>query len=116
MTKLPNADLAIIDETKTIDYLLSSNHPAGRSKAAFFRRLGFEEGSSQQLRDALLEHARKSPVISVIETAFGKKYIIEGPLMVSDARAANLCAVWFVETGSVAPRLVTAYPVLRGEQ
>lgn len=38
---LPNLELACVDERKIHDYLLSSEHPIGRFKAAFFRSLGY---------------------------------------------------------------------------
>jgi hypothetical protein len=34
------------------------------------------------LRDALLAHARTAGIVSTIETEFGMKYILEGPLVV----------------------------------
>ncbi|HKH48502.1 MAG TPA: adhesin, partial [Thermoanaerobaculia bacterium] len=39
--KLPGADRAIVDEAKVRDYLLSSEHPVGRFKAAFFANVGY---------------------------------------------------------------------------
>ena len=42
--QLPNAEQAVVDEVKIRTYLLSSEHPVGRFKAAFFRGLGFESG------------------------------------------------------------------------
>jgi len=41
--KLPNREQADIPQSKLIDYLLSENHAAGRSKAAFFRNFGFDQ-------------------------------------------------------------------------
>lgn len=37
---LPAADRALIQPEKLHDYLLSTEHPVGRFKAAFFARLG----------------------------------------------------------------------------
>ena len=39
--KLPNADQAVVDRRKIMDYLLSSRHPDGRGVAAFFSGFGF---------------------------------------------------------------------------
>ena len=39
--RLPNADQARIERAKTADYLLSTDHPHGRDKAAAFLRFGF---------------------------------------------------------------------------
>ena len=111
MTTLPDAPFAIIEERKVADYLLSSSHPAGRAKATFFRRHGFAAAAWTTLRDALLDHARSAPVVSAADTAFGKKYILEGSIAAPDGRAPRIRAVWFIEIGETAPRFVTAYPV-----
>src|SRR6185437_15417200 len=63
-----------------------------------------------RLRDALLDHARSAPVVSVTDTAFGEKYILEGPFPAADGRTPRLRAVWFIAVGQVVPRFVTAYP------
>lgn len=114
--RLPAADLAVVDDSKITGYLLSSSHPAGRFKAAFFQEFGFRMQSWPRLREALLNHARTSEIVVTVETEFGRKYIVEGPLAAPDGRAPRLRAVWFVAAGEVAPRLVTAYPLGEGEE
>ena len=116
MGRLPNAELAIVDESKITLYLLSNTHPAGRAKAAFFLRFGFNASSWETLREALLAHGRTGRVIWAGETEFGVKYIVDGLLNTPDGRAPHLRAVWFVAKGSTAPRLVTAYPTARGDE
>src|SRR5260370_31815097 len=96
---LPHAHLATIDRRKITDYLLASGHPAGRAKAAFFARFGFTAAAWQRLRDALLEHAHSAAIVSTVDTQFGKKYILDGPLAAPDGRNPRVRAVWFVETG-----------------
>ena len=39
--QLPHVSSATVDRAKVVDYLLSETHPAGRSKARFFRAFGF---------------------------------------------------------------------------
>ena len=109
--KLPNRHLATIDETKIRFYLLSDTHPAGRTKAAFFRRFGFRVSSPQILHEALLAHSRDAEIASFSETEFGQKYIVEGQLNTPDGRNPQIRTVWFVSGHSNIPRLVTAYPV-----
>ena len=113
---LPNLHLATIERRKVTGYLLAANHPAGRAKAAFFARFGFTTGAWQELRDALLLHARSAPVVSVSDTPFGRKYILEGPLMSPDGRKPRVRAVWFLAAGETAPRLATAYPLPGGDE
>jgi hypothetical protein len=116
MNRLPNAHLAVVDERKISAYLLSESHPAGRAKAAFFRRYGFRMSSWEALRDALLAHGRTAEVASTTETKFGTKYILEGTLAAPDGRSPRLRTVWFVTVGEVHPQLVTAYPALGDEK
>src|SRR5260370_40296437 len=96
---LLNAPLAIIERRKITDYLLSRSHPAGRAKAAFFARFGFTAAEWPRLRDALLEHARSAPIVSAVDTPFGKKYILEGPITAPDGRKPRVRTVWFIVTG-----------------
>ena len=55
--KLPNARAADIAPEKIESYLLSEAHPVGRSKARFFRSLGFGRADSELLRQELLRIA-----------------------------------------------------------
>jgi hypothetical protein len=111
MAGIPNAAQAIVEERKITEYLLSTSHPAGRAKATFFRRFGFRISAWTALRDALLAHVASSDIVSIRDTAFGRKYTTEGPLPTPDGRKPRVRSVWFVTTGDAPPRLVTAYPV-----
>ena len=113
--RLPDAHLAVVDRRKITGYLLARSHPAGRAKAAFFQRFGFTAAAWPSLRDALLDHARSAPIISAVDTPFGKKYILEGALAAPDGRKPQVRAIWFIETGERAPRFVTAYPAAGAE-
>ncbi|MBI1982647.1 MAG: adhesin [Acidobacteria bacterium] len=88
--KLPAADRAIVDPAKVRDYLLSSEHPVGRSKAL----------TLAQTNDATPSQAN----------AFGQKYIVRGSLIGPNARSADIVTVWIVLLQEPGPRFVTAYP------
>jgi hypothetical protein len=105
--------LAHIDERKITHYLLSFSHPSGRDKAVFFHSLGFHLTKWQDLRAALLRHARENKVSAKKESSFGVKYVIDGPLQTPDGRNPIVRAVWFIETGENQLRFVTAYPLKR---
>jgi hypothetical protein len=109
MAGVPNPDLAVIEEQKIRHHLLSTGHPAGLGKAVFFQRFGFDPVAWEQLRDTLLDHAHSAGVVAVDDTPFGTKYILEGPLSSPDGRDPWIRAIWFVATGEITPRLVTAY-------
>jgi hypothetical protein len=108
--RLPNADLAIIEDRKITQYLLAREHPTGAPKAAFFESFGFSSSEWQQLRVALLIHAAQHEVSTKTLTQFGEAFEVDGPLRTPDSRNPWLLVVWFIRSGENIPRLVTAVP------
>ena len=51
--KLPNADKAVVEREKIVDYLLNPGHRYGASKARFFAQFGFRPESWEVLAAAL---------------------------------------------------------------
>ncbi len=109
--KIPNQQMAIIPDIKIRGYLLSTSHPYGRHKAAFFKRFGFKARYWELMASALRVHAEQNDVVGVEETELGSRYIVEGPLRAPDRRAPTVRVVWFIEKGDDRPRLVTVYPL-----
>jgi len=108
--KLPDRDLARVERAKITDYLLSSSHPDGRSKAAFFLRVGFKVEEWELLAEALRAVGVSNPMSGVMESPHGSRYTVDGPMQAPDGRAPMTRTVWVVEPGRP-PRLVTAYPL-----
>jgi len=54
---LPNLEVANVPISKLKDYLLSTTHAAGRTKAEFFRKFGFSETNLDLLKEALIKIA-----------------------------------------------------------
>lgn len=116
--KLPSADRAVVDPRKVREYLLSDSHPIGRSKAAFFRALGYSQMAWKRLAADLVVHAQEGDVTSIEVSRYGRKYEVRGTLQGPSGRAAGTVAVWIVlhedPHGDLhdddVPRLVTAYP------
>ena len=111
--KLPNSRLAVVSRTKVVGYLLDDSHPRGRSKAAFFRRIGFDPADPRLLEDELMRLARENDVLLSTETEFGVRYVIDGWVFSPAAARAEIRTVWFVDQGEEIPRFVTAHPVRR---
>ena len=110
--KLPYANAAIIPAEKVRDYLLSTIHPIGRYKAAFFRSYGYEQDNWRTLaRDirALLS-LEANDTTFVQQSIFGEKYTVTGQITGPNGRRFGLTTVWIILSGEYAPRLVTAYP------
>lgn len=108
--KLPSVEIAEVPEAKVARYLLSEDHPDGRSKAAFFTSFGFDRDRWEELAGALKGHAAEHEIAFATDTSFGTKYQIEGPLVSPDGRSPNVIVIWFVDRGADRPRLVTAFP------
>ncbi|MDP9457881.1 MAG: hypothetical protein M3Q49_02195 [Actinomycetota bacterium] len=114
--RLPNAEEAYTDEAKVAGYLLDPEHPRNEGKAEFFFRHGFSREAWEVLMQALLRHAREGELAETQDGPYGAKHVVEGALASPDGRDPRMRSVWIVDfgTGSLAPRLVTAYPQRRG--
>ena len=108
--KLPYGENAVVAKEKVTDYLLSEEHEHGKNKAAFFLHFGFSIAKWKIMQDELLTHALKYDVSSVVDTARGKHYAVEGEINTPSGRIPRVRTVWALETGSEIPRLITAYP------
>ncbi len=108
--KLPDSELAVVEEAKIVDYLLNSAHRYGASKARFFAQFGFRREEWQVLAVALRAHGQQNDVVKARETGFGPRYEVEGELEAPDGRRPRIWTVWQVDSGRTAPRLITAYP------
>jgi hypothetical protein len=106
---LPDGENAQVDRAKITEYLLSASHPDGRSKAAFFMQFGFRVEEWGILASALKQLGTSNPVSSTVESQYGARYTVDGPLTAPDGRAPLVRTVWIAEPGHP-PRLITAYP------
>ncbi len=107
---LPAADRALIRPEKLRDYLLSTEHPVGRFKAAFFARLGYSRADWQKLQQDILQIARTGTALERQASTFGRKYEVNGILRGPSGREALVTTVWIVKIGEDYPWLVTVYP------
>ena len=110
---LPNREKAFIPAAKLSDYLLSTSHSVGGSKARFFREFGFKEANASSLEAGLLSIARTEEVFMVTPSPFGVKYTVDGTLITPTGITVNVRTVWIIETGENVPRFVTAHPLPR---
>jgi Domain of unknown function (DUF6883) len=108
--ELPNAQSAIVEREKVVDYLLNPAHPDNGGKAQFFLALGFAVEEWDSLADALRRLALVTPVARYIESMHGREYVLEGPIDTPCGRTPDVRTVWIADHGLQTPRLVTAYP------
>ncbi|MBE7473607.1 MAG: hypothetical protein DPW09_38615 [Anaerolineae bacterium] len=109
--QLPNRSKAYIPLPKFTAYLLSESHAVGKSKAKFFRTLGFDETNIDLLERGLITIAQTESVNETVSTPHGEKYVIEGELQSPTNLTAKVRTVWIIETGEDSLRFVTAYPI-----
>lgn len=108
---LPNKEQAIISAEKLKNYLLSDSHPIGRTKATFFRSLGFSATNLSEFDKAIRDLIQTESVQKTLSSAYGTKYIINGMLRGSAQQTHLIRTVWIIEDEENFPRLVTAYPI-----
>jgi len=108
--KLPNAQMAVIDQAKLVDYLLNVDHLYGGPKAGLLRSLGYAVDEWRQLeldiRTQLLVH----DVALARETPWGVRYEIVAPLVGPAGKTVQFRSIWQIDRGTDAPRLITMYP------
>lgn len=109
--RLPHADKAVVGREKIVDYLLNPEHRIGASKANFFIKFGFSVDKWEALAEALRVHGQTNEVKRMRETGFGPRYEVEGTLKTPDGREPIVRSVWQLDKGTVAPTLITAYPL-----
>jgi uncharacterized protein DUF6883 len=106
---LLNARAAIIPTDKLRDYLLSSTHPIGRYKSAFFRSLGYAQDNWHVL-ESDLRATLSNAALPLNAAEYGQKFAVRGALTGPNGRSGRIVTVWIILTGDPTPRFVTAYP------
>lgn len=108
--QLPNRAKAYVQANKLTGYLLSETHDIGKAKAKFFQGVGFSTTNPSPLEEALLNLAKTQPVNEVIETVYGTKYVIIGPIQTPVSKTVTILTVWIIDNGQDSPRFITARP------
>lgn len=99
-----------VPEGKLEQYLLSTSHPHGRSKAVLFLNNGYGPEKADTLREQFLRVFRNGTLEDEIESEYGMKYVISGVIRVKEEKKAKVTTVWIDEAGTDYVRFVTAYP------
>ena len=107
--KLPNADKAIVNIRKLVEYSLSTSHESGKHKARVFKSaLNITAEDAEWLREQLLEAALHEEASEGTQSVFGKKYVIDFVVM-RGSRSATVRSSWIIEFGTDFPRLTSCY-------
>src|SRR5262245_42177299 len=107
---LPNADRAVIAQSKVRDYLLNVEHKRGGSKARLLASMGYNSSNWQRLADDIRQNHVGAEVVETVETEYGPQYTIVAPITGPVGRTVMFRSVWQVDLGTDFPRLITMYP------
>ena len=111
--RLPRHEEAVIPAAKLRDYLLSSSHPDGRSKALFLAKLGYSPKRWKDLEQELRRLIACNRVRALSLSPYGQKYMVSGTIRGPWGRSARIVTIWIVIYSGGPPRFVTAYPASR---
>lgn len=110
--KLPYRENSIIKSEKLANYLLSLTHQEGKSKAKFFRRIGYSESNIAEFEQALLKIG-KSNEVKVVDKKKSEivvKYTIYGLIDAPNGKQYKVKTIWAIDNGTNIPHLATAHP------
>ncbi len=111
--ELPSKENCYVDERKVTNYLLNTSQMPAAAKARFFISCGFSPERWEVLSSALIAHGQDGDIMRRVPSDYGVKYEIEGSLLCPDGRLPLVRSVWQIDKDGLAPRLITAYPVLK---
>ena len=109
--RLPNAHLALVEQTKIRGYLLNPSTSLRRQQSTVLCGIRLHHGYLGDIGRCPEGARRPNEVVRMKETGFGPRYEIEGALETPDGRRPRVRTVWQVDQGQIAPRLITAYPL-----
>ena len=80
------------------------------ARQSSFQGLGFAWMSGKFLPVPLRKHGRENVVSVSVESAYGTRRSVDGPLATPDGRNPQIRTVWILAKGGRAPRLINAHP------
>lgn len=113
--KLPNAENAVLDLRKLVEYALDPTNSRGQHKARVFRsRLGITPEHASVLRDSILKCILTSDAVIGELDFYGQRYVVNCRIK-TDVGEATVKTAWIVRQNESFPRLTSCY-VLRENQ
>jgi hypothetical protein len=110
MMSVPNCENAFVPFEKVSHYLLDLTLPHGKTKAMFFRGIGYSLTSPELLINDLERLACVGNLLSTQTTIEGKKYVVVVPLLAPNGKTYSIKTIWITEHTIDRPRLITTYP------
>ena len=106
---IPNAQRAVVEIEKLVEYALNPDHPTGRHKARVFKAaLGLTAEDSEMIRNRLLEVVQTHDAEKSEASPFGERYVIDFEVTTTKGSAVVRSA-WIVRSDEDFPRLTSCY-------
>ena len=107
--KLPNAQNAVVEIEKLVEYCLNPDHPRGKHKArVFLASCGLTQDQASELQAALLNAALNLDAELGAGDDYGQRYMVDlevtGPTGTAQVRSA-----WIIRQEEDFPRFVSCY-------
>jgi hypothetical protein len=107
--KLPNPDLAFIDDRKLLSYSLNYEHIEGKHKARVFESaLGINQSNYLVLKEAIYEAVFSNFAVVEKENSFGQLYRLDFS-MTYGGKSATIRTGWVCLEGENFVRLTTCF-------
>lgn len=102
-----------VEHGRIVNYLLSTTHKKGASKAKYLLAFGFRADDPEALSLTLVKHALAHlPGVTMLPEMGPRRVIFEGEVSAPDGRQMRLRTVWEFTTPTEL-RLLTAIPLTR---
>ena len=106
---LPNAENAVVDSRKLINYVLNFEDPRGRHKARVFKSaLGYTAENANELSRAVLAAAAENECLLGELDFYGQRYTVDCRIR-TDEGEATVRTGWIILKGEDFPRLTTCF-------
>ena len=100
--RLPNSELAWVEEQKIRFYLFNLEHEQGAVKAKFFLKRGFTAEQWEAMSKALVTQATTNPLAKTVKTEFGARHTVDCNCPTPDALNPCIRTVWEVGEEKIA--------------
>ncbi len=116
---LPNADQALIDERRFMEYVLNPEHPghAHKNKWMAFEEIGYDVHTPDGRRKAteditrqLVRQLNGAIAVPARTSDYGPRFEVEMPIAGPNGKWLTLRTIWQYDQGSIVPRLITLIP------
>lgn len=108
--QLPNADKAIVDPRKIINYALDFDNDQGKDKSKHFEKvLGFTKNNANLLIKQIQENVSNYKAEIRKLDQYGQRYAVLMPIIGVNGNTAIVHTGWIIDSGKTIPRLVTVY-------